>query len=776
MSLHNATSITSWSWDFGDGQSSSAQNPCHLYTTFGIYNVILTVTNDLGCVDDTMITVEVYPLPIPDFSDSSLCDFTVYFTDLTIANAASITSWAWDFDDGGTSSLQNPSHTYATFNSYNVTLIVTNSNGCVDSITRPVVVQPTPIADFTSDTVCALTPTQFTDLSVSNFGVINGWSWDFGDGGTSSIQSPTHIYTAPGTYAVTLIIQTSVGCYDTAYGFAEVWPLPVASFSATPVCDGDSMCFTDLSIANSDSIVSWSWNFGDGGTSIDQNPCHLYPTNGTYNVTLTVINSIGCSDDTTITVEVLPFPIADFSYSVACDYTTTFTDLSIANAGILVSWSWDFGDGNTSILQNPVHAYASSGTYNVTLTVYNSIGCDGTIILPVVVFPSPVADFTWDTACALLPTHFTDLSSSNYGIINSWNWDFGDGNNSIAQNPVHTYTSPGTYTVTLVIETVDGCQDTATGQVLVWPNPIASFSTIPVCDGDSMCFTDLSVANAASITSWLWNFGDGGTSTEQDPCHLYATNGIYNVTLTVTNSYGCVDDTTIAVEVYPNPVADFSYVTDCEFEAIFTDLSIPNAASITSWQWNFGDGGSSTTQNPTYTYATFGTYNVQLIVTNSNGCIDSITLTVVIPEMPVADFTADTACEGTPTQFTDLSISNSSPITTWAWAFGDGGTSAVQNPVYTYTTAGTFAVTLTVTNAAGCIDDTTINVVVLPAPEAIFTAAPVCEGDSTCFTQKRCSQRMESVARKDRRQRRRGGDSGQVLYRPLARAFGTAQD
>ena len=150
-------------------------------------------------------------------------------------------------------------------------------------------------------------------------------------------------------------------------------------------------------------------------------------------------------------------------------------------------------------------------------------------------------------------------------------------------------------------------------------------------------------------------------------------------------------------------MANFSDSSQCDYDVYFTDLSTPNATSITDWSWTFGDGGTSTVQNPVHTYGSFGTYNVSLVVTNSNGCIDSITLPVVVRPAPIADFTADTACAGTPTQFTDLSVSNSSPISTWAWTFGDGNTSAVHNPVHIYTVAGTYTVTLIIETVSGCL-------------------------------------------------------------------------
>jgi PKD repeat protein len=736
LSVANAGSI-SWLWSFGDGATSTLQNPSHVYSTFGVYNVILTVTNSNGCVDDTSLTVEVFPLPLANFSDSTTCNgYWAYFTDFSIANAASMISWFWDFGDGTNSALQHPTHQYPAAGTYNVTLTVVNSNGCTNSITYPVVIIPAPVAAFTSDTVCAESPMQFLDLSSTTNGVINSWQWDFGDGGTSTIQNPTHIYIAPGTYPVTLIIETNQGCIDTAYGFAEVWPLPIASFSYIPPCEYDPVVFTDLSIANAASIVSWNWDFGDGGTSTVQNPVHMYPGFGIYTVYLEVVNSNGCVDDTTMTVEVYDAPIANYIDSTSCyDYYAYFTDLSDSVNTTITNWFWYFGDGFISVLQNPVHQYAAPGTYTVTLIVINSNGCSDTISGPITIWDGPVAAFTSDTVCALTPTHFTDLSYAANGGVTQWFWDFGDGGTSTTQNPTHTYTAPGSYPVSLVVWAIDGCHDTAYGYAEVWPLPVAMFEADSACLGDNTSFTDLSIANAASIVSWNWNFGDGGFSSAQNPIHMYTAVGIYSVSLTVVNSNGCVDDTIIDVIVHPLPVPDFSDSTaQASLTVYFTDLSIPNADSMIAWFWDFGDGGTSTVQHPIHLYALAGDYLVTLTVTNSNGCSATISKWIRVEADPVAIFTADTVCFGIPTQFIDLSIPNGDSLISWDWDFGDGNTSTLQNPTHTYGAPGSYWVTLDVMNSHFSTDDTSMWVVVYPLPDVAFADSAVCGYLEVWFT------------------------------------------
>ena len=382
--------------------------------------------------------------------------------------------------------------------------------------------------------------------------------------------------------------------------------------------------------------------------------------------------------------------------------------------GTVVGWSWDFGDGNSSTVQHPVHTYTVAGTYTVTLIISDGSSCEDTIQHNVLVWPNPVADFTTSPVCVGYITDFFDQSTANADSLIGWAWDFGDGGTSTVQNPTHIYANGGLYSVTLTVMNADSCVDDTTITIEVYEAPEAIFtSDAPACDGDSICFTDQSISNATSIVSYQWLFGDGATSTDQNPCHVYATQGIYNVTLTVTNDLGCIDDTVITVEVYPNPVADFTYQANCDYVVDFTDLSIHNATSITNWVWTFGDGGSSTVQNPTYTYATHGTYNVQLIVVNDNNCIDSITLPVIVPEMPIADFTADTACEDSPTQFTDLSISNSSPLISWDWDFGDGTGEFADDPSHEYPAAGTYLVTISDSSAI-CGDTTYMDSIIVP--------------------------------------------------------------
>ncbi len=375
---------TSWSWSFGDDSTGTLQSPSHIYATAGTYTVILTVTNSAGSDTETKtgyITVSVGVVkPVAAFTASPTTIATgqnVQFTDQSKNNP---TSWSWNFGDEGTSTSQNPSHTYTTPGTYTVSLTSTNSAGSdAETKTNFIVVVAPPEANFTASptSITAGQSVQFTDQSKNN---PTSWSWNFGDGGTSTSQNPSHTYTTLGTYTVSLTSTNSAGSdTETKTNFIVIGAPPVTAFTASPttITAGQSVQFTDQSTNNP---TSWSWNFGDGGTSTSKSPSHTYVTPGKYTVILTVTNGSGSDTETkSDLINVNPVPIAPIAYFSASTRIVTvgesvqFTDNS---ANIPTSWSWDFGNGVTSTLKNPSHIYSLAGTYTVTLIVTNSAGSD----------------------------------------------------------------------------------------------------------------------------------------------------------------------------------------------------------------------------------------------------------------------------------------------------------------------------------------------------------------------------------------------------------------
>ena len=741
--------IDSISWDFGDGTTSSESSPSHTYTEAGTYTVTLTVSGPGG--DDTeicggCITVE-HPAPVASFTSSTTSgpyDLPVTFTS---TSTGPITDYLWDFGDGATSTEASPTHTYTAEGSYTVSLTVTGPGGSDQSVCQGCisVEHPAPAAAFTPS---ATSGTYDLTIQFSNdsTGVISDYAWDFGDGTTSSEESPSHTYTTEGIYTVTLTVSgpggsdtvTCLGC------IAVDHPAPVASFTASTT-SGTYDLAVQFESTSSGPITEYLWDFGDGSTSTRPAPSHTYTAEGSYTVTLTVTGPGGsdteiCSDCITVGH---PAPIASFTTSTTSgtyDLPVTFTSTS---TGVISGLLWDFGDGTTSTEASPTHTYTSEGIYTVTLTASGPGGSDIATCSDCITVghPAPEASFTSSTTSGTwdLNVQFTSTSS---GPITEYLWDFGDGSSSTEISPLHTYTSAGTYTVTLLV-TGPGGEDTAicTDCIVVTdPAPVASFTT-STTSGTWDLPVQFTSTSTGPITSYLWDFGDGSTSSMASPSHTYTTAGDYTVSLTVTGPGG--SDTEICqgcIRVEdPAPVASFDVSVNSGIYDLAVQFTNTSTGPVTSYAWNFGDGSTSTEENPTHTYTSAGLFTVTLTVTGPGGTDTAICgscITVASPP-PSAAFSASTT-SGTwdlPVQFTNESTG---PISGYLWSFGDGSTSSAENPLHTYTTPGTYVVTLTVNGPGGsdtmvCTDCITV---LDPAPVANFSVSTdsAVIGDDLTFT------------------------------------------
>ena len=351
-------------------------------------------------------------------------------------------------------------------------------------------------------------------------------------------------------------------------------------------------------------------------------------------------------------------PVAAFSISPTsgkAPLNVAFTDKSTG----ATSWSWNFGDGSTSAEKNPTHTYSEAGNYAVVLIVNNDKGSNSkaqNVIVqgePIQEKILPVADFNANTTSGSAPlsVQFTDLSQN----ANGWNWNFGDGANSIEQNPTHTYFAAGNYNVNLTVNNENG-SSSKTLNVIVQGETVQD-KILPVADFDanttsgsaplSVQFTDIS----QNANGWNWNFGDGANSTEHNPMHNYSAAGTYNVNLTVNNENGSSSKTLdINVEGEPSqekvlPVADFDADTTSGSAPLFvqfTDLS----QNANEWKWDFGDGANSTEQNPTHNYSTAGDYNVNLTVNNENETASKIDTISVLEASNSSDSSSGSSSGG----------------------------------------------------------------------------------------------------------------------------------
>ena len=333
-----------------------------------------------------------------------------------------------------------------------------------------------------------------------------------------------------------------------------------SSFTFHQTANTLTVDFTDAS-TSSNTISSWAWDFGDGNTSTAQNPSHTYTHDGPYHVCLTIHDDHGCSSTFCHQITVDPVAAAHCQaaftfHQTANTLTVDFTDAS-TSSNTITSWAWDFGDGNTSATQNPSHTYVHDGPYNVCLTIHDDHGCSSTFCHQITVDPVAAthcqAAFTFHQIANTLTVDFTDASTSSNTII-SWAWDFGDGNTSTAQNPSHTYAHDGPYNVCLTIHDDHGCSSTFCHQITVDPVAAAhcqaAFTFHQTTNTLIVDFTDASTSSN-TITSWAWDFGDGSTSTLQNPSHIYSHSGPYHVCLTIYDDHGCSSTFCHHITVHP---------------------------------------------------------------------------------------------------------------------------------------------------------------------------------------------------------------------------------
>lgn len=679
---------------------SNASAPSPTTSATSNTNYSLTFVSSNGCAGSDLVQVLVHPLPtVSAGNDVTACEGVP-----VVLQATGATNYQWSPATGlSNASVFNPSATPSATTTYTVT--GTDANNCSNTDDITVTVLPSPSLDAgQNQNVCEGDVVQLSATGMGSF----VWSPAVGLSSTS-ISDPTASPVTTTTYHVTLTDANNCSSVDSV--IVDVDPIPEADFpDPTPVCNGNAVQFNDNSTG---SIITYTWDFGDATTGTGTDPTHVYPDIGTYTVTLTTISANGCSDVATGTAEVIDGPIPVFTLNNGPDFCEQET-LQITNNsyGPIVSYLWDFGDGNTSTAMIPTFAYDTYGIYTVSLTVGTADNCFNTSGEDISVNPLPQPEFSSTPACFGETTEFTEQATIPQGSVIAWDWSFGDGTGGAnGQTASHTYNSQGAFTVQLVAESALGCVDTIEQQVFVNPTPVVNASANDVCLGGEVSFVNGTVPNDNTIASWEWDFGDGQTGSDVAPTHVYSNFGTYTVQLIATTDSSCVGVTDFEVQVYPYPIADFSNTPTegCVPVGVrFTDeTSLESGYSITGYQWDFGDGATSNDVSPSHSYTTPGIYDVTLIATSEGGCVDTLTVSsaLSIYVTPNADFDYR---PGQPTMLDPRIRFDNTTVNgiDYEWDFGDGNSSTEIDPVNNYPDQGDYVVTLIATN--GICADTTV--------------------------------------------------------------------
>ncbi|MGF2412322.1 PKD domain-containing protein [Ferruginibacter sp.] len=778
-----------WWWDFGEPSSGAnnnafVKNPIHKYAAAGTYTVRYTNITTPGCLSDTISKqVTITNVPTAKFGMSSpICaGMPVIFSDTSALVApGAIIKWHWDFGDGFRITRTNSSDTTHIYSPWNPvvtdTLTVETNTGCKSlPFYRIFKVHPNPVADFTLPAGVCLPWDSAHFISTSTIADATGgfsYLWNFGDppsvpNNTSILANPAHYYNNVGPFNIKLITTSAAGCVDSITKIlSNIYPQAIAGFTVNPEnCLNDVTTFTDNSNGSGNTINQWYWDFGDGSpVSTIQNPTHIYATPGVKTIKHWLKTNVACYSDTAVlTVTINPLPTAAFTFTAPTCETRVinFTDASVANAGSLSTWQWDFGDGSPfDNTQSPVHTFTSAGTYNVKLTVTSTKGCVNNIIKVVVVNARPLAGFITPEVC-LSDTYAQFLDTSKValpGSITAWQWNFGDPlatvpnpNTSSIQNPTHSYTAVGPYNIQLIATSNDGCKDTLNQTLIVNGSfPIANFTvnnSTTLCANDSVAIVETSTVFPGSITKVeiYWdniNFPAGPPQIDNLPFtgkvykHLYLPNSqttkTYQIRYRAYSGGICVNDKLSTITVNAAPKVQFTAIPDICYDAapyLITQGSEIGAVPGTFAYSGIGIVNANGLFNPVV--AGVGTHTIKYTFTSSAaGCTDTISQIIKVLDTASAKFTfIGPVCEGTAATFKEQSTAPAGVIlNNTVWSFGDGSPLENHAPGSTFTHAfpgwGSYTVTMYNTSVYGCKSiGKTQQIYISPIPQTVFSFA-----------------------------------------------------
>jgi gliding motility-associated-like protein len=730
LSTPGAGSITSWKWTFGDGASSTQQNPSHPFPNPGFYDISLTVVNSNGCSNNRNSGryIRVVPGVQASFTysqTSASCSppFNINFINQT-SGPGNLT-YSWNLGNGVNSNATNPSTVYTANQTYTVNLLATSDLGCTDTAIRKISFQGGSAGITAPATVCVNNPAVLqnssTPLPISS-------AWNFGDGTTSNQQNPSKTWTTASTFSVQLI-NTYAGCSDTISKNITVSDTAKPDFTATKLgsCKAPfTATFQDLTPAGT--ATGWQWDFGDGSpVSNAQNPSHTYTTAGTFDVTLTVTSASGCTGKVVkkAFITVAP-PVVTLTppSQYGCSNQNFSIFNSVSSIDGIASYAWTAPGANaptTSTAAQPVFSWPSTGAWTINLTVTTNDGCAASFSFPNAVYtgtPTPATFTVAPSADECASTVFT-LTGNTPG--DHWTWNIGgaDTTSMLPTIIIGHFSDTGMHTVKLTIVN-NGCSNSAT-----WPNaihtrpPVARLGYKPDCSNLlSVNFADSSIVDPTLPLTYMLDYGDGsplftysGPPPAPFPPHIYATYGIYPAVLTVTNG-ACPSVIHTNINILA-PATNFNFPdTVCRNVNFMVTATGIDTLLIANYHWTVSTAPPVVTDtiSPNYgiTFTANGVYSVGLTVTDKFGCITSAPNHTIVATGPTAKFTVGPGgCVNSPIPITDNSTPGGAyPLTIWNYSFGDGPRQMFNSPPpsHTYADTGFYLIYLTLGDARGCVD------------------------------------------------------------------------
>jgi PKD repeat protein len=648
-----------YKWYRGEVLLEEETNSELLVTTTGKYKV--EVGNAQGCVGVDEVNVWIKAIPDVDLGE----DLAVCFGTQVLLNAGNEgADFEWFYQ---LSSVEGYNHSILEATEPGNYMVKVILNGCSNTGTVNVQFFDLPDAGFTARDFCQAYPTYFA----ADFENLT-YSWDFGDGTTSTDQEIEKIYDEPGIYQVKLMVADDK-CAQTHTQLITIHALPIPNFTFSNVCENQAVTFTNATVSGGGN-TSYEWNFGDMSESDEENPTKIYEKEGTYEISLSAISGEGCSNAITKEIVVNPIPKLSFGGTISTCGDELLLDANPdgINAGSTYLWS-DNSTASTFLVK-------TDDDYQVEIT--SAFGCKKIEAVNVELNSIVRVDLGGKVvSCGPLV-----LDAKNPG--SEYVWSTEETSREI------TVTETGFYRVE--IKDLNGCDGEDEVEVIINPTPVVDLGTdIRICDGE---LVELKAGEQPDGSEYLWTGGN------TDEVLVVDKAGVYQ--LEVTNSFDCKAFDQIKVSVSPRPVADFSFQNVCQGKSIvFRNKSSISSGSL-SYEWDFGDGTKALSTNAQKQYLNSGLYEVSLNAISNLGCSSEVIYLTETYPIPVSDFTADAVCVGNPTEFKNQStVAGGHTISTYQWTFGDGTFSSSQVPGKTFDRAGIYSVSLSVA-ANGCSHST----------------------------------------------------------------------
>lgn len=736
-------------WDFGNGITSTSPSPIITFSSPGTYTVSLYLSDSNGCGTDAERSIEILNKPVADFIVWNTCELDKYGNKNPVepfnTSSGSIVSVLWDFGDSSTSTLFNPSHIYGNSGDYVITLTVYEESGCVDSITHPVRIYPTPVALSLSanpQQLCGEGSSEFTLEYIGGTSPFNHY-WDFGSGSfVSGTSSAVHTFSSAGAYDIRARAVDTNGCMAEEFLSFNVFSNPQVSLSTNPssICLGED---TTIVGSYSASITYSSISTGDGNLFPVSSTNYTYSSSSTWVVSFIAFDNNGCYSEVTSTVWVKPSPSASFSSSAPVCYGSSilFTNLSTGAD----FYQWNFGDGGDSTEKDPSHFYINPGEYTVLLNAYNSFGCYDSFSMPVTVNDSPIADF--DLTGNLCEDATLSTTNKSTGA-DTYLWSFGDGTTSTDFQPTIIYGNPGSYLLSLTASiSSTGCYDTHQEGIDITAPPQVILGNDKIVSRGGQTTIGGSVSSGVPPYIYFW---------EENPIRNYISSitepypivsipssaplEIITYTLSVTDSKGCFDPfisrDSMAVSITDAlAVSAGADRTICEGESVEIGFLAGGGIPPYTYSWTPTEGLSNPFTSPT-TASPSSTITYTLTVTDSapNTVSDSVTIYVHPNPLTLFIIPDEQDMCGTGSVGFSAVVTGGTPPYSFLWNYGDGfaeyGGSSVSHE---YSSPGTYSILLSVIDTNSCppspITASAVVSIRIP-PNALFTSdSPKCFHD-----------------------------------------------